>query len=65
MYGIIMSGMASTGVILTPIRLNTLGWSNFLAMLHSSINSSDFESKRSIFNKFNRYLIYIHYKAAI
>ena len=48
MYGIIMSGMASTGIILTPIRLNTLGWLNLLAMLHSSINSLAFESERSI-----------------
>lgn len=59
MYGIIMSGMASSGIALIPIKLNTLGWSNFLAMLHSLMNSSMLDSKRSNSqsNKTHNYLV--------
>ena len=39
MNGIIISGMLVSGFMLTPMILSTLGWSNLLAVMHSSINS--------------------------
>ena len=54
MYGITMSGMSSSGMMLTPMRLSTLGWSNLLAMLHSLMNSLAVQDVRSVREKLQR-----------
>ena len=47
MYDITINGTGSVGVMLTPIRLNTFGWSNFLAILHSLMKSSAVDDEKS------------------
>ena len=48
MYGITISGTDSSGVIQTPMRLSTFGWSNFLATLHSLMKSSAVDDEKSM-----------------
>ena len=47
MYGITINGMASSGIIQTPMRLSTFGWSNFLAILHSVMKSSAVDDEKA------------------
>ena len=47
MYGITINGMASSGIIETPIRLSTFGWSNVLEMLHSLMKSCAADNEKA------------------
>ena len=48
MYGITNNGMASSGIMQTPRRVRTFGWSNFLAILHSVMKSSAVDDEKAI-----------------
>ena len=50
MYGITINGTESSGIIQTPMRLSTFGWSNFLAILHSLMKSSAVDNEKATKN---------------
>ena len=53
-YGITINGTDSSGIIHTPMRLKTFGWSNFLAILHSLIKSSAVDDEKTTNPKQNK-----------